>query len=183
MLPFKLENQAETPLPKKALEHIESVVSSLPREHLRGIEKLRIVDAITDPRLKALGSNATNLPGLYHPKQGIQQAFIEIALIPLLKPNESFFKRITPRMTFKSNAAYLIVSLIGQHYYITFRHSVKKGQIESGVKQYTEKYLKAWSEKNQSWRTKLFKPFQPTLERWAKSLQKKAGEQQKKAIK
>jgi len=183
MLPFKLENQAETPLPKKALEHIEKVVASLPREHLRGIEKLRIVDFIEEPRLKGLGSKATNLPGLYHPKQGTQQAFLEIALMPLLKPTDSFFKRITPRMTFKSNIAYLIVSLIGQHYYITFRHSVKKGQIESSVKQYTEKHLKAWSEKNQSWRTKLFKPLQPTLERWAKSLQKKANQQQKKAAK
>lgn len=183
MLPFKVENQAEVPLPKKALEHIESVVASLPREHLRGIEKLRIVDFIEDPRLKSLGNQATNLPGLYHPRQGNQAAFLEIALFPLLKPNDSFFKRITPKMTFKSNVAYLIVSLIGQHYYITFRHSVKKGQIESGVKQYTEKHLKAWSEKNQSWRSKLFKPFQPTLEKWAKSLQKKAGQQQKKAAK
>jgi hypothetical protein len=180
MLPFKFENQATIKFPKKTLGHIESVVNSLPREHLRGIDKLRIVDNIEDPRLKALGDKASNLPGLYHPKQGIQAAWLEIALDPLLKPSESFFKRFTPRMTFKSNIAALLVSLIGQHYYITFRHSVKKGQIEQSVRQYTEKHLKAWSEKQHSFRAKLFKPLQPMLERWAKSLQKQATKQKKK---
>ena len=57
----------------------------------------------------------------------------------------------------------------------TLKHSLKKTQLEPAVRAYTEKQLKAWNEKKHSFRAKLFKPLQPTFERWAKSLQKRAA--------
>jgi len=61
------------------------------------------------------------------------------------------------------------------------RHSVKKTGLEPQIRQYAEKNLRAWSEKQneKSWRAKLFKPFRPMLERWAKWLNKKAAESKK----
>ena len=46
---------------------------------------------------------------------------------------------------------------------------------------YTEKHLKAWNEKKHTFRARLFKPIQPTLERWAKGLQKCAAAEKKKS--
>jgi hypothetical protein len=79
-----------------------------------------------------------------------------------------------PRLSFKGNLAAVIFSLVGQHYYLTLRHSIKRGQVESAVRAYTEKYLRIWHEKEHNLRARLFKPFQPTLERWGKTLQKRA---------
>jgi hypothetical protein len=106
---------------------------------------------------------------------------MEIAVGALLKPTESYFNRMMPKMTFKSNMAGLIFSLVGQHYYLTLRHSVKKNQLESQVRQYAEKNLRSWSEKQavNSWRGKVFKPLRPLLERWAKWLNKKAANAKK----
>jgi len=70
--------------------------------------------------------------------------------------------------------AAVIFSLVGQHHYLTLRHSVKKGQLESSIRTYTERHLKKWNEKEHSLRAKLFKPLQPTFERWAQSLQRLA---------
>ena len=83
----------------------------------------------------------------------------------------------------KGNLAGLIFSLVGQHYYLTLKHSVKKTNLEPQIRQYAEKNLRAWSEtQNQnSFRAKLFKPFRPVIERWAKWLNKKAAQAQKKA--
>jgi hypothetical protein len=79
-----------------------------------------------------------------------------------------------PRVSFKGNLAAVLFSLVGQHYYLTLRHSIKRGQIEPAVRAYTEKNLRLWQEKEHSLRSRLFKPIQPTLERWGKSLQKRA---------
>ena len=49
---IRIENQYEGALPKGALEQIESAFDSLPREHTRGIERIRLVPFITDPRIK-----------------------------------------------------------------------------------------------------------------------------------
>ena len=75
----------------------------------------------------------------------------------------------------------LIFSLVGQHYYLTLKHSVKKQNLEPQIRQYAEKNLRAWSEKNSqgSFRAKLFKPIRPWVERWAKWLNKKAAAAQK----
>ena len=45
---------------------------------------------------------------------------------------------------------------------------------------YVEKQLKAWNEQQHKIRAKLFKPLQPTLERWSRSLAKKAAAEKKK---
>jgi hypothetical protein len=70
--------------------------------------------------------------------------------------------------------AAVIFSLVGQHHYLTLRHSVKRGQLESSIRLYTEKQLKKWNEKEHTFRARLFKPLQPTFERWARNLQRRA---------
>ena len=178
---IRIENQYEGPLPKGTLQQIEDAFESLPREHTRGIERIRLVPFITDPRIRGQ-FQATELPGLYHPRQGPKGAWLELAVNVLLTPDKPFHKRIIPRMSFKSNIVALIFSLIGQHYHFTLKHSLKKTQLEPAVRQYTEKQLKAWNERKHTFRARLFKPLQPTFERWAKSLQKRAAAEKKKSL-
>lgn len=180
---IKTENQATFVLPAGAEEHINKILDYLPMEHLRGLERIRLVDFINDPRLKNMNIPVTgDLPGLYHPKAGNQGAWLEMSMGALLQPTEGFAKRWMAKSSFKSNLAGLIFSLVGQHYYLTLRHSVKKQSLEPQIRQYAEKNLRAWSEKQSqgSFRAKLFKPFRPTIERWAKWLNKKAAAAQKK---
>ena len=176
---IRIENQYEGALPKGALEQIEPAFDSLPREHTRGIERIRLVPFITEPRLKGQ-FQATELPGLYHPRQGPKGAWLEIAVNVLLPSDKPFHKKIIPRLSFKSNLVALVFSLVAQHYHLTLKHSMKKTQLEPAVRAYTEKQLKAWNEKKHSFRAKLFKPLQPTFERWAKSLQKRAAAEKKR---
>ncbi len=175
---IKIEKSTTTKLPKNTVQLIEKILDSVPREHLRGIERVRLVNSISDPRLRLPQRNS--LPGLYHPKQGTQPAWLEVAVEVLLPSKQPFFKKLMPRMAFKGNLAAVIFSLIGQHYYMTLRHSVKKGQLESSVRAYTEKYLKSWSESEHTFRSKLFKPLQPTFERWARALQRRANAERKR---
>jgi len=180
---LKIENQASFALPKDTEEQIYKILDYLPTEHVRGLEKVKIVDYINDPRLQKMDVPLKgDLPGLYHPKMGNQNAFMEISAGALLQPTEGFAKKWMAKQSFKGNIAGLIFSLVGQHYYLTLRHSVKKQGIESQVRQYAEKNLKAWSEKQNvnSFRAKLFKPLRPYIERWAKWLNKKAAKAQKK---
>jgi hypothetical protein len=179
----RVENQASFPLPKDSEANIEKILDFLPTEHIRGLEKIRLVDFINDPRLKNLDVPIKGeLPGLYHPKQGNQQPWLEMSMGALLQPTEGFAKRWMAKTSFKSNLAGLLFSLIGQHYYLTLRHSVKKQSLEPQIRQYAEKNLRAWSEKQNagSIRAKLFKPLRPVVERWAKWLNKKAAQAQKK---
>ncbi len=176
---IRIENQYEGALPKGALEQIESAFDSLPREHTRGIERIRLVPFITEPRIKGQ-FQATELPGLYHPRQGPKGAWLEIAVNVLLPSDKPFHKRLIPRLSFKSNLVALVFSLVAQHYHLTLKHSLKKTQLEPAVRAYTEKQLKVWNEKKHSFRAKLFKPLQPTFERWAKSLQKRAAAERKR---
>jgi hypothetical protein len=171
---IKVEDVSNIKVPKQTYSQIEKILESLPREHTRGIERVRLVEAILDSRLKNL-QQKTGLPGLYHPRQGTQAAWIEIAVGVLLPRPKSYLKRLMPRLSFKGNLAAVLFSLVGQHYYLTLRHSIKRGQIEPAVRAYTEKYLRIWHEKQHSFRSRLFKPFQPTLERWGKTLQKRAA--------
>ena len=178
---IRIENQYEGPLPKGTLQQIEDAFESLPREHTRGIERIRLVPFINDPRIRGQ-FQASELPGLYHPRQGPKGAWLELAVNVLLTPDKPFHKRIIPRMSFKSNIVALVFSLIGQHYHFTLKHSLKKTQLEPAVRQYTEKQLKAWNERKHSFRARLFRPLQPTFERWAKSLQKRAAAEKKKSL-
>jgi hypothetical protein len=178
---IKIENQYEGKLPKGTVKLIEQACDSLPREHTRGIERVRLVETISEPRIKAT-VQASELPGLYHPRQGAKGPWLEIAMGVLLSPDKPVHKRIVPRLSFKGNLTAVIFSLVGQHYHLTLRHSMKKTQIEPAVRLYTEKQLKAWNEKQHSVRARLFKPIQPTLERWGKSLQKRALAEKKKSL-
>jgi len=180
----RIENQSTLDLPKGTTEHIQKVLDYLPVEHIRGLEKVKLVDFINDPRLKNLDTPLKgDLPGLYHPKVGTQNAWMEMSMGALLQPTEGFAKKFMAKQGFKGNLAGLIFSLVGQHYFLTYKHSVKKQNLEPQIRQYAEKNIKAWSEDQQkgSFRAKLFKPFRPMLERWAKWLNKKAAEAQKKS--
>ena len=178
---IKIENQSERKLPGETIGHIEAAFDSLPREHTRGLERIRIVEFISDPRLKNT-FQASELPGLYHPRQGPKGAWLEVAVGVLLPGDKPVHKRIIPRLSFKGNLAATIFSLVGQHYHFTLKHSLKKTQLEPAIRTYTEKHLKAWNEKKHSFRARLFKPLQPTLERWAKGLQKRAAAEKKKSL-
>jgi hypothetical protein len=179
---LKIENQATFALPKDTEQLIKKALDFLPLEHLRGLEKVRLVDFINDPRLKNMDVPVKgDLPGLYHPKMGTQNAWLELSMGALLQPTEKFAKRWMAKTSFKANIAGLLFSLVGQHYYFTLRHSVKKQNLEPQIRQYAEKNLRAWSESQNknSVRAKIFKPFRPALERWAKWLNKKAAQAQK----
>jgi hypothetical protein len=179
----RIENQSGIDLPKGTEEHIQKVLDFIPIEHLRGLERLKIVDFINDPRLKNIDVPIKgDLPGLYHPKAGNQAPWMEMSMGALLQPTEGFAKRWMAKQSFKGNLAGLIFSLVGQHYFLTYKHSVKKQSLEPQIRQYAEKTLRAWSEEQSkgSIRAKLFKPFRPMLEKWAKWLNKKAAAAQKK---
>lgn len=168
---IKVENKStRTSLPTHTEETIKNILNFLPREHALGLDRVRLVDLIQDSRARSTQKHFPPLPALYHPKQASQSAWIEIS-IDVLLPQGSFRKSLIPRLTFKANLATVLFSLMGQHYFLTLRHSVKKSRLESSVKEYTEKNLKKWNEKEHSFRARLFKPFQPKLERWAKKLQ------------
>ncbi|MBX3294622.1 MAG: hypothetical protein KF762_02725 [Acidobacteria bacterium] len=180
---LKIENASSLDMPKGGEETIRQVLDYVPIEQLRGLERVKLVDFINDPRLKNVDVPMKgDLPGLYHPKVGNQNAWFEIAMGALLQPTEGFSKRWMAKTSFKANLAGLLFSLIGQHYYLTLRHSVKKQNLEPQIRQYTEKNLRAWSEEQNknSFRAKLFKPIRPFVERMAKWLNKKAAKAQKK---
>ena len=168
---IKVENTSDQQH-ERIVKTVKQILLSVPREHTLGIERLRLVNSINDPRLKT--TRAATLPGLYHPRQGQQSAWLEVALDILQPQHQPVHKRLLNRLSFKSNLAAVIFSLVGQHYYLTLRHSKKRTQIEPLVRDYTEKNLRKWSEGQHQFRAKLFKPLQPFLEKWARTLQKRA---------
>lgn len=175
----KIENKTNIKLPSKTEETINSVLDCVPREHLRGLNRVVLVDRIIpDSRIQL--PNATELPGLYHPRQGTSQPFFEIALNSLLMPTEGFFKRIAARLNFKASLAYLTLSLQAQHYHFTLSHGLKKHQYEGAIRSYVDKHLESWRESQGGWRVKLFKPLRPFLEKWSKKLKKRYEQEQKK---
>jgi len=179
---IRIDNNATIALPKNTEASINKVLDFLPVEQYRGVEKIKLVDFINDPRLKTLDVPLKgDLPGLYHPRAGNQAPWFEMSMGALLQPTEGFVKKFMAKSSFKGNLAGLLFSLVGQHYYLTQKHSVKRTALEPQIRQFAEKNLKVWSDKQAegSWRAKLFKPFRPYLERWAKWLNKKAAAAQK----
>lgn len=168
---IKTELHVERKLPRKTNEKVTHVLNSLPREHLIGLERVRVVDGIDHPRISS--HQKATIPGLYHPRQGTQRAWIELNVAALLPDGGGFMKRMLPRMAFYNNLTAVLISLIGQHYYLSLRHSVKKNSLESVVREYTTKHLKLINERQNTFRARLFKPLQPTLEKWSKSLNKR----------
>ncbi len=172
---MKIETHIDSKIPRKTIATLKEILATVPPDHLRGIQRLKVVDFIDNPKLR---QQATTLPGLYIPRQGTQPASIEIATGVLLPTAQPLSKRLVARLSFYNNLAATTYSLIGQHYYLTMRHSVKRNQIEPAVRRYTEERLKAWNQNRHRFRAKLFKPLQPTLERWAKLLQKQSTRRQ-----
>ena len=130
---IKIENQSTIDLPKDAEENIRKATAFLPIEHLRGLEKVRLVDFIKVPQIKEMSAIKGDLPGLYHPKAGNQNAWLEVSIGALLQPMEKFTTRWMAKTSFKSNMAGLLFSLVGQHYYFTLKHSVKKQNLEPQI--------------------------------------------------
>lgn len=175
---LKIENKSTLDLPKKTEETIQNAINFLPVEQIRGLERIRLVDFIDDPRLKDIKVKMQgDLPGIYHPKIQNKSPWMEISMGALLQPTEGFFKKLAAKSSFKSNLSGLIFSLVGQHYYLTMRHSVKKQNLEPQIRQYAEKNLRAWSakESEKTFRGRLFKPLRPVIERWMKWLNKKGN--------
>jgi hypothetical protein len=100
---------------------------------------------------------------------------LEININALLPREGGIFKKLLPRIAFYNNLAAVLVSLVGQHYYLSLRHSVKKGSLENSVRAYTTKHLKALNNSEHKLRARLFAPLQPTFERWARTLNRKAA--------
>ena len=82
---IKIESQVVRKLPADTLKSIEGAFDSLPREHTRGLERIRLVEFISEPRLRGT-FQATELPGLYHPRQGPKGAWLELAIGVLFTP-------------------------------------------------------------------------------------------------
>lgn len=101
---IRVENQASFDLPKDTEATILKIVDFLPTEHIRGLEKVRLVDFINDPRLKNMETPIKgDLPGLYHPRAGNQAPWIEMSMGALLQPTESWGKKMMAKSAFKGN--------------------------------------------------------------------------------
>jgi hypothetical protein len=177
-MPIKIENKTVTALPRSTARVIQSAFDAIPREHQRGLARVVLVDRINpDPRLQLPG--AVDLPGLYHPRAAASPPWIEIALSSLL-PSDGFFKRLAGRLNYNANLAGLVISLLAQHYHLTLSHGIKKHQYEGAIRVYMEKYHAVWRERQGGVRARLFKPFRPWLDRWARDLRKKYDAEQKR---
>jgi hypothetical protein len=176
---MKIENKATMKIPAKTEEIIESVFEVLPREHLRGMTRVVLVDQII-PDSRMMAANLTELPGLYHPRQGTQHPWCEISVKTLLQGEEGLLKRLAAKLNYKPNLAYLVFSLQAQHYYLTLSHGIKKHQYEGAIRSYVEQHHRVWREKQSGWRGRIFKPIQPILDRWARKLKKRYEEEKKR---
>ena len=174
---IKIVIDSEIDLPKNTEESIHGILDFLPLEHRRGIEKLTLVDFIEEGGLKeAKGDFKDNLPYMYYPRMQNKSARMEISMMSLLKPLGKFSERWMAKSSFKSSMASAIFVMVGQHYYLTMKHSVKKDNLQAKIQRYAQDNLRKWSEiqSEKSWRGRIFKPLRPLMERWAKWLNKKA---------
>ena len=179
---IKVENQSSQKLPKDIEKTVEHMLSIVPGEHKRGLARLVFVDRIQlDSRMAGYAEQAQNLPGLYHPKQGGSQPWLEIAAGVLLMADEKWMKRWTAKAAFKANLASSVYSLVAQHYHFTLSHGIKKNQYEGKIRSYVEKHHQVWRESQSDWRATLFKPLRPYIERIAKWLNKRMQAEQKRA--
>lgn len=177
---LKIENKSSIKVPGDLDKTVASIFQVIPVEHTRGLQRIVFVDQISmDARLAAMAGN-NNLPGLYHPKQGIVQPWLEVAVGALLPP-DSLFKRLAARLNFKANLAYLLISLQAQHYHFTLAHGIKKNQYEGKIRSYSDRYHEQWRESQGGWRAKLFKTLRPYIEKWAKKLRTRYEAEQRKA--
>ncbi|HZS48157.1 MAG TPA: hypothetical protein VFC63_24020 [Blastocatellia bacterium] len=167
---IKVENKSSIPTRGDIVLLMQSMLELVPVEHLRGLTKVVILDNVESQFVDA--TQRAQLPFLYIPKTPGSSAWGQVALSPLL-PRDSFMKKISGKLSFKANLAQTVYALVGQHYALTLGKNRKKGQLEAAVRTYVEKYFKEWRESHHKIRTKIFKPIQPYLEKFAKKLQKK----------
>lgn len=177
---IKVEILTNSKAPTDLDKLVNQIFDIVPKEHTRGISKVVVVNEIKDPRLLAVTTQPQ--PILYHPKTPGAQAFVELALDFFLAKGEGMVKRLTARLNFKTQVAGALLAAIGQHYHFTYSHGIKKANYEVPVRQYIDKHIKIWGEKNVNWRTKLFKPLQPLVQRLDKWLRKKMAQEQKKPV-
>lgn len=169
----KIEDLATNKI-KNLQQNIEKSLDVVPVEHLRGFTKIVVVDMVNEPRLPQL--QRASLPFLYHPKMPGQMAWAEIAT-GVLFPKQKFPKSLMARLSLKSTIAQVILTLVAQHYYLTFSKGIKKNQLDTACRQYVEKHFETWRERQGGLRVKLLKPFKPYLDRWAKKLAKRYREE------
>lgn len=180
---IKIDNRTTIKIPSQTEQIINSALDVIPREHIRGLNRILLVDFISAQQQRIQIPNASDLPGMYHPRMGNDHPFFEIALGVLLPSSKGFFQKVAARLNYKVNLIGLIHSLQAQHYHLTLSHGVKKNQYEKAVRSYMEKYFEVWRERNGGWRTKLFKPFKPLIEKWSKKLKKRYEAEQRAAKK
>lgn len=180
---IKIDNQASIKLPPNTEQIINSALEVIPREHMRGLNRVVIVDFISTQQQRVQIPNATELPGIYHPRIGNEQPYFEIALGVLIPSSKGFFQRLAAKLNYKVNLVGIIHSLQAQHYHLTLSHGIKKHQYEKVIRSYMEKYFEIWRERNAGWRSKIFKPLQPLIEKWSKKLKKRYEEEQRKSKK
>lgn len=176
---IKIDNRTTIKIPAQTEQIINSALDVIPREHMRGLHRVVLVDFISPQQQRLQIPNAGALPGMYHPRVGTEQPFFEIALGVLLPSSKGFFQKFAARLNYKVNLIGLIHSLQAQHYHLTLSHGVKKNQYEKVVRGYMEKYFEVWRERNGGRRAKLFKPFKPLIERWSKKLKKRYEAEQR----
>lgn len=180
---IKFDNQATIPAPAKTEQIIISALDVIPREHLRGLNRVVLVDFISPQQQRVQIPNAAELPGIYHPRVGNEHPYLEIALGVLIPTSKGIFQKLAAKLNYKVNLVGIIHSLQAQHYHLTLSHGIKKHQYEKVVRTYMEKYFEAWRERNGGWRSKAFKPIQPFIEKWTKKLKKRYEEEQRKSKK
>lgn len=165
---IKVENKSSIKLnEKKLLNHIHTVLTSVPSAHLRGIASIVLVDRIEDPNINP--SLRNELPGLYHPRIAGSPIWLEIA-VQTLRHDHSLIKRLFRRMSFKSNVTTTLLSLIGQHYYLTLSHGVKRSQVEQAVAAYVDKHVTVFVNSQKSLRYRILRILRPTLEKLTRKL-------------
>lgn len=170
----KIEDLSSTKI-KNLQQNIDKAFDIVPVEHLRGFSKVVVVDMVNEPRLPP--AQRASLPFLYHPRMpGQPTAWAEIAT-GVLFPKKKFPQSLMTRLSMKSTIAQVILTLIAQHYYLTFSKGIKKTQIDAACRAYVEKHFETWREQQGGWRVKLLKPFKPYLDKWAKKLAKRYKEE------
>jgi hypothetical protein len=180
---IKIEHQASLKVPANTEKIIHSALDVIPREHLRGLNRVVLVDFISPQQQRIQLPNASELPGIYHPRIGSEQPYFEVALGVLLPDSKGVFQKLATRLNYKVNLVGLIHSLQAQHYHLTLSHGIKKHQYEKVIRAYMEKYFTIWRERNGGWRSKVLKPIQPWIERWTKKLKKRYETEQRKTKK
>jgi hypothetical protein len=178
---MKLENLSTQKINLDLARLVNGVFDAVPKNHATGIGKVVFVDTIQE---KALASDVREkLPCLYHPRAGAAPAWLEVALAPMLN-QDTFLKRRAARVMLKSNIVGALLSLIGQHYHLSFSHGTKRHQYRPLIESYVEKHYGVWRDQNPTLRSRLLKPFHPYLDRFGKWLaesQRKLAKSQARA--